>query len=168
MKCQSCGESDATVHLTEITEDGKMEKHLCEDCARQQQVSAVQKSVSITGFLQQLLHQKVAEEMSGGAEVTCPTCGMSYIEFRSSLRLGCPHDYEVFKEGLTPMLGRIQDGTRHCGKVPSRAGRDVQRQNELIRMRRDLERAIQREDYEKAAQLRDQIRQMSEEPADAQ
>ena len=162
MKCENCGENEATVHLTDITDNEKVEKNLCEDCARQQPLASVQKTMNIAGMLQKLLQQKVAEEMPGGATVACPVCGMSYLEFRSSLRLGCPNDYHVFHGGLTPILKRIQDGERHCGKVPTRVDQDVHRQNELIRMRRDLERAVQREDYESAAKLRDRIGQLSE------
>ena len=87
MKCQSCGENEATIHLTDITDEGKVERHLCEECARQEEVAAVQK-VSLAGFLQHLLQQKVAQEMPGKADVSCPSCGISYIEFRSSSRLG--------------------------------------------------------------------------------
>lgn len=166
MKCQSCGDNEATVHVTEVTDEGKIERHLCAECAQQHQVASVQKSVSVAGFLKQLLQQKIAQEMPGGGAVSCSVCGMSYLEFRSSLRLGCPNDYEVFKDGLMPILGRIQDGTRHCGKVPTTADLDVRRQNELIRMRRELERAVQREDYEAAAALRDQIKQLSPEATD--
>lgn len=167
MKCQCCGENEATIHLTDITDEGKVEKHLCDECARQEEGASVQK-VSLANFLHHLLQQKVAQEMPGGGDVSCPTCGMSYIEFRSSSRLGCPNDYEVFKEGLMPLLERIQEGTRHCGKAPSRAGQDVHRQNELIRVRRELERAVQREDYETAAELRDRIKQVTREPDDGE
>jgi len=161
VKCDSCGENDATVHITDITDKGKVERNLCEDCFRQQQFAAVQKTVDLAGLLHQLLHDKANEEITGGAAVSCPVCGMSYLEFRSSLRLGCPNDYQVFGEGLLPLLKRIQDGERHCGKVPSRVDGDVHRQNELIRLRRELDRAVQREDYESAAGLRDRIRQLS-------
>ena len=141
-KCDSCGENEATIHLTDITsEDGKearVEKHLCEKCAERNQVAASQKTLNMAAVLQQLLQQKLAQEMPGGAEASCPACGMSYLEFRSSLRLGCPHDYEVLEPGLMPILERIQDGPRHCGKAPSRADQDVHRQNELIRLRREL------------------------------
>ena len=165
MKCQSCGENEATVHWTEITGSQKQERHLCEECAQAQNIP-VQKSVTLGGFLQQLLQQKAAQEFSQGGNTTCPTCGMSYIEFRSSGRLGCPNDYDVFREGLMPLLERLQDGVRHCGKVPASAGRGLRAQNEMIRLRRDLERAIQREDYEVAARLRDQVKELERESPD--
>ena len=163
MKCQSCGENEATVHWTEIGEDAsKVERHLCEACAQSQNVP-VKKPMSLSGILQQLLQQKMAQEFGKTAKAACPSCGMSFIEFRSSGRLGCPNDYEVFSEALQPMLERLQDGVRHCGKVPESAGRDLKKQNALVRLRRELERAVQREDYEKAAEIRDRIKQTGEE-----
>ena len=84
-------------------------------------------------------------------------------EFRGSGRLGCPNDYEVFHETLHPLLERIQHSDRHVGKVPRRAGSELKRENELIRLRRELERAVQREEYEEAAHLRDQIRTLESE-----
>lgn len=166
MKCQTCGKADATVHWTEISDDHKKtERHLCEECARAQEVP-IQKAVSLTGVLQQLLQQKMSQELGKNLKTACPSCGLSYIEFRSSGRFGCPNDYDVFREGILPMLERLQDSVRHCGKVPSRAGRSLQLQNELIRLRREQERAVQREDYEKAAELRDRIQRMSQEEGD--
>ena len=166
MKCQSCGDNEATVHWTEVDGSQKTEKHLCEECARKQSIP-VQKSISLGGMLQQLLQQKVAQEFGQCGKATCPTCGMSFLEFRSSGRLGCPNDYEVFREGLGPMLERLQDGGRHCGKAPRAAGQALQAQNTLIRLRRDLERAIQREDYEGAVEIRDRIHTMEREAPNA-
>ena len=91
----------------------------------------------------------------------CPTCGISLAEFRAAGRFGCPDDYRVFNEAVQPLLERIQHGTRHVGKVPSRAGVELQRENEVIRLRRELERAVQREEYEQAAKLRDSIRRLT-------
>lgn len=164
MKCQNCHDNEATVHWTDIVDDKKIERHLCEDCAREQEIP-IQKPVTLSGFMHQLLQQKVSQEF-GGAQKACPVCGMSYFEFRASGRLGCPNDYDVFKEGLMPMLERLQEDVRHSGKVPERAGGNLKAQNDLIRLRRQLERAIQREDYEKAAALRDEIESLSEETPD--
>lgn len=159
MKCQNCQENEATVHWTDIAGNQKTEKHLCEECARDQN-APLQQPVTLSKFLQQLLQQKVAEEFSKGMKEACPVCGMSYIEFRSSGRLGCPNDYDAFKEGLLPLLERLQDDVRHSGKVPARAPSDLRKHNDMIRLRRQLERAVQREEYEKAASLRDQIERL--------
>jgi len=156
MKCEECGEREATVHFTEIVENEKREMHLCEECARGKSVP-LHKAISLTDLLAHLLKQVTAKELGELAGINCPSCGISYAEFRASGRLGCPHDYLIFRKPLTELLEKIQHDVRHVGKVPPEAGRDLARQNELVRLRRELERAAQREEYEVAAKLRDRI-----------
>jgi len=159
MKCENCHEREATVHYTEIENSEKREIHLCEECYRQK-LTLVQKALDFTEMLKQLLHGAV-QDQGASAQAICPTCGISLAEFRAAARLGCPNDYHVFKESLDPLIEKLQHGPRHLGRVPARAGVQLQRKNILIRLRRDLERAVQREEYEKAAELRDQIRQLN-------
>jgi len=159
MKCENCEERDATVHYTEIEGTEKREIHLCEECYRQK-LTPVQKALDFTELLKGLL-QGTLKEQGASAKAICPTCGISLAEFRATGRLGCPNDYHVFKEALTPLIERLQHGDRHVGKVPPCAGAKAERENRLIRLRRDLERAVQREEYEKATELRDQIRGLS-------
>jgi protein arginine kinase activator len=82
---------------------------------------------------------------------------MTFEEFRSSGRLGCPHDYEVFREELRPLLDNIHGSLRHVGKVPRRLPADTRRQTQLIQLRQELQQMIAIEDYERAARIRDQI-----------
>lgn len=159
MNCESCNNQEATVHYTEIEGAEKREIHLCEECYRQK-ATPVQKVVDFAELLKQLLHGAVKEQ-GATARALCPTCGISLAEFRSSGRFGCPNDYQVFKEAIVPLLEKIQHGARHVGGVPTRAGVELQRENELIRLRRELERSVQREEYEEAAELRDRIRKLA-------
>jgi len=92
----------------------------------------------------------------------CPHCGIKFVEFRNSGRLGCPHDYQEFREELTPLLENIHGETRHCGKTPRRLPQNKQTQSELVQLRGRLKQAINKEDYEEAARLRDQIRTLEE------
>ncbi len=156
MRCENCSEHEATVHYTEIEGGDKRETHLCEGCYRQK-LSPVHKVVDFTEVLQKLL-KGALKEQGAAANAMCPTCGISLAEFRASGRFGCPNDYQVFDETLGPLIEKIQHGKRHVGRVPSRAGAELQRENELIRLRRELERAVQREQYEEAVKLRDRIR----------
>jgi protein arginine kinase activator len=160
MKCDNCNEREATVHYTEIEGAEKHEIHLCEECYRRKAVP-VQKVVDFAEMLKTLLHGALKDQ-GAAAKAICPTCGISLAEFRASGRFGCPNDYHVFKEAIAPLLEKIQLGTRHVGSVPSRAGVELQRENELIRLRRELERAVQREEYEEAARLRDRIRELAD------
>lgn len=156
--CQSCQKQPATVHLTEIIDGKKREVHLCEACAQKQKVHPF----TAQSFFSHLMD--AAKGVSGEeAELHCPRCGLSYSEFRQRGRLGCADDYKLFREGLSQLLERIHGSTQHAGKVPSRAGADLKREKELIELKRELPRVIQREEYERAAKIRDRIRVLEEE-----
>jgi protein arginine kinase activator len=159
MKCESCNERESTVHFTEIEGNEKREMHLCEECYRQK-AAPVQKVVDFAELLKGLLHGTLKDQGAAG-KAMCPTCGISLAEFRASGRFGCPNDYHVFQDAIRPLIEKIQHSARHVGSVPTRAGVELQRENELIRLRRDLERAVQREEYEEAAGLRDRIRTLA-------
>jgi protein arginine kinase activator len=163
MKCQYCP-NPATVHLTKIVNKQKHELHLCQACAAKQQIPAA--DLSLMAILQSMIGQHVspvAEELS---RLICPTCGLKYMEFRADGRLGCPADYEVFRTGLVPILQRIHRSTRHVGKAPRRRAPRRSTAAELLDLRQQLRRAVECENYELAAHLRDAIRQKeaSDEP----
>ena len=160
MKCENCNDREATVHYTEIEGNEKREIHLCEECYREK-LMPVQKVLDVADLLKGLL-QGAMKEQGAAAKAICPTCGISLAEFRSAGRLGCPNDYHVFSEAIGPLIKKLQHDDRHVGKVPSHAGAALERENKLIRLRRELERAVQREEYEKAATLRDRIRALSQ------
>jgi protein-arginine kinase activator protein McsA len=88
----------------------------------------------------------------------CPACGLTFADFRASGRLGCHQDYEHFKKQLLPLLEKIHGATQHTGKIPLRLGQRVEKQKVLTALRKDLNAAIQREEYERAAELRDKIK----------
>ena len=155
MLCQRCKKQAATIHLTEILQNEKRERHLCEDCAREEGV-AVKAQLNLQDILSGMLeaHQTAGKE----ANLTCPDCGLTYAEFRNLGRLGCPNDYEAFAEPLKEVLEKVHGGTEHLGKVPRRAGAGAHAQRELLQLRRRLQEAIESEQYEEAARLRDLIR----------
>jgi protein arginine kinase activator len=163
MKCDNCGKS-ATVHLTEIKGGKKIEKHLCEQCAAQNEGIPVKAHTPINELLTNFVmaHSGLPKE-SG---LACEHCGITWAEFRQSGLLGCDRDYEMFERDLTPLLQRAHEGaTHHIGKVPTRRGGTgvpAKRQVDLSRLRKELARAVEAEDYEKAAKLRDQIRTAEE------
>jgi len=92
----------------------------------------------------------------------CPVCGLTWAQFRKSGLMGCPHDYALFDAKLQPLLARAQEGaTQHAGKVPvkMRQGEPV-RQVVTLRLRRELQKALDAENYEQAALLRDQLKKL--------
>jgi protein arginine kinase activator len=169
MRCQLCS-NPATVHLTKIVNKQKTEVHLCQGCAEKQHAPAGE--LSLSAILQSLIGQHVSSVTEELARLNCPTCGIKYMEFRADGRLGCPADYEVFRAGLLPILERIHRATRHVGKVPRRHGAPegghigLGRLVEILELRQQLRRAVETENYERAAELRDLIRQKetSDEP----
>lgn len=158
MKCQYC-EKPATFHITELTEpSGPQVMHLCEEHAR----AVLQKespAASIAGALaKQLQLGQTKEELEELDQKECPVCGISFFEFRNSGRLGCPYDYTHFEVDLQPLLVNIHDATEHVGKTPRRAAATADSQALLIQLRREMEEAVEREDYERASEIRDELR----------
>jgi protein arginine kinase activator len=159
MKCQSCSKP-ATVHLTNILSDGqKKELHLCQSCADKQQLFSKKQELNLPAILHTLIGQHVGPLTDELARLTCPVCGIKYMEFRAEGRLGCPNDYEVFRVGLEPLLQRIHRAGKHVGKVPRHRHRTAAHQAELVELQRRLRCAVDNEDYELAARIRDLIRQ---------
>jgi len=157
VKCQLCNKG-ATVHLTEIVNGKKREVHLCQACAEKKEVLK-QQEMNLSAILQSVIGQHLGAPTDELSRLTCPQCGIKYMEFKAGGRLGCPHDYEVFRGALLQLLERIHRLTRHVGKVPAHAGRHAAAQQELGELRQKLRRAVEDEAYEEAARLRDQIRE---------
>jgi len=159
--CQRCKKAQATVHLLDIVPPNgeKHEQHLCERCAAEEGLTTHQQE-SISSILEGFVKQSAG--VAQAADVSCPHCGMSFREFRSSGLLGCAHDYKVFEKHLSPLIQRAHEGaTHHVGRTPARL-----RQAEptglvkLARLRRSLKEAVEIEDYELAARLRDEIKKV--------
>lgn len=156
MKCQLCSKP-ATVHLTDIVDNQKKELHLCQACAEAQQLIQKQ-DINLPAILQNVIGLHLAPEMGELARQSCPVCGIRYMEFRAQGRLGCPHDYVVFKSGLDTLLQRIHRATRHVGKSPRQGAPPMARFVEIALLRRQLQSAVDAEAYEEAARLRDLLR----------
>jgi protein arginine kinase activator len=160
MKCQRCHNA-ATLHITEILGEEQFEElHLCEQCANKYLYEQQPQKGGGKGGAAEAVGE--SEETAALSQQECPLCGLKFLEFRNSGRLGCPHDYQAFREELTPLLENIHGETRHCGKTPRRLPQNKQTQSELIQLRNRLKQAIGKEDYEEAARLRDRIRQLEE------
>lgn len=166
MQCQICQKNEATIHLTEITNGMRTEMHLCEHCAQEEGI-AVKSQISLNELLSSLLAvQPADDELSGGSEQksSCPHCGFTLEQFRKEPVLGCPYDYEVFEKSLLPLIEKAHAGnSHHCGKVPSKTPADTKKQIELMRLRQQLETAVEAEYYETAAELRDKIDELNSE-----
>jgi protein arginine kinase activator len=160
MLCDVCKCNDATVFLTQILE-GKMQKvNLCDACSKEKGVQ------DPTGFARAdlLLGIGAAEEIEKGTPTQrCPVCGYTHADFKKSGRLGCSACYVTFAEGLNTLLKAMHKGTKHVGKLPNRAHREIQRSDRMRTLTENLEKAVAEENYETAASLRDQIKQLESE-----
>jgi len=160
MLCCICKEKNATVHLTQIAGEKMQKVDLCEECAKAKGVND-QAGFSLADLLLGLGASQELEQSVGGTEVKCPQCGFTHADFKKSGRLGCPECYVTFSEGLGGLLKSMHKGTRHVGKVPEclRTKRDIAEQ--LATLQKKLNKAIESESFEQAAQLRDEIKQLN-------
>jgi protein arginine kinase activator len=108
-----------------------------------------------------LLGIGAAEEIEKGAPTQkCPVCGFTQADFKKTGRLGCSACYETFGEGLNSLLKAMHKGTEHVGKFPQRAHREIEMKDKMRSLTEDLQKAVAEENYEGAASIRDQIRQL--------
>lgn len=163
MKCQQC-EKPATFHITELTGDKPQEYHLCENCAKsylmQNEPAAPPTPTLASALAKQLKIGQAAEELARLDQRSCPVCGISFFEFRNQGRLGCPHDYVYFERELTPLILNIHGETKHVGKRPKRNQEGTDKHTDLIRLKREMQEAVEHEDYERASKIRDEIRKL--------
>ena len=159
MQCDQCGEREAVIHLTTIENNEMSTLHLCEPCAGEKglEPGAGSANVPLTDFLAQMGKSGPGGAREGAA--ACSFCGLRLDRFKKSGRLGCSHCYVSFEPHLRNLLRRLHGGTQHVGKVylppdPTSA----QKEERIAGLKRKLDRAVESEDFEAAAALRDQIR----------
>jgi len=162
MQCDVCQTKEATVFLTQIV-DGKMQKvNLCEACSKEKGVN------DPTGFAlaDLLLGLGASQEIEKSpSAVKCPVCGFTQADFKKTGRLGCSNCYMVFAEGIAPMLKNMHKGTAHTGKTPAAFQKTREHDEKIKTLQDNLTKAIEAEEFELAANLRDQIRQVEAELA---
>jgi len=163
MMCDDCGVRPATFLLKAVTEDGVREKNLCAVCMAKYQRRIPGLDISnLAGILSGILESKSAEkaetyDAETGA-LTCPACGTTYAEFRKSGRLGCAKCYTAFRKPLESLLLKVHGNLQHAGRMPGGVQNDASIKISIDRLKQDLVKSIAAEEYEQAAQLRDQIR----------
>jgi len=134
--------------------------NLCEACSKEK---GVQDPTSFA-LADLLLGLGATDELEKGAATqTCPSCGFSQADFKKTGRLGCSECYVTFAEGLSSLLKAMHKGTEHVGKLPQRAQRTVALNHRMRALTENLQKAVAAENYETAASLRDQIKQLESE-----
>lgn len=157
--CQKCGQP-STTHLTHVSASGEQAQlHLCSACAEKENIlEPPGQQLNIPSILKALIGANLGSWSDELSKLCCPACGIKYMEFRAAGRLGCPQDYQVFRSGLEGLLKRIHRAVRHQGKRPRRHRATMESHWEVIQLRNALRRAVDQEQYEEAAALRDRIR----------
>jgi protein arginine kinase activator len=166
MVCDNCGSTDAVVHLTQIVNNQMSTHRLCEKCAAEKGLETAPEpaALPLTDLLAQIGKEPTPDGSDAAIAQQCSFCGLTFKDFRETGRLGCPHCYETYMPHLQRLLRRVHGGTQHVGKVylpPDPSSSELERRLEALR--RKLNRAVESEDFERAAELRDEIRSL--EPA---
>ncbi len=168
MLCQICGKHPASVHFTEIHDNQMSEIHVCERCAREKGMEPTPKAPTfqISDLLAGMVDAGTTQDAERVGSVECKRCGLVYSSFKETGRLGCSECYTAFQSQLRPLLRRIHGDTRHRGKQPTHGKSADSRSRQIQRLHDELRRAVEREDFEQAAQLRDDIRRIEASPRD--
>jgi protein arginine kinase activator len=157
MLCDICKKNVATVHLTQMVEGKTKKVDLCEACSKEKGVDDPT-GFSLADLLLGLGAAQEIEQAGAGGEIRCPHCGFTQADFKKAGRLGCSECYKVFAEGLESLLKTMHKGTRHVGKVPQAFRQSQDLQDKLKSLQKKLEKAISNEDFETAANLRDELK----------
>ena len=149
-------ENEATVHLSQIDDEGKIKKiDLCEECARAEGVN--DENFSLANLLVSL-GNATEEASTKDNQVSCATCGYSQTKFKKTGRVGCPSCYDYIVPDLERMLSGMHRDTIHQGKCPQAVERQILRDRRLMQLKRELGQCVEEERYEEAARLRDEIK----------
>lgn len=164
MLCQICNKNQATVHYTKIINGNIEELHLCDECAVNNKEFDFDSTFSFHKLLSGLM-DNIQEGTSHKEKKTinCPFCGMDYVKFRQTGKFGCAQCYVTFKSNINPLLKSIHGHDRHIGKVPIRANTQVAKQKKIQKLREQLNELVAKEEFEKAAKVRDRIKEIEKE-----
>jgi len=160
MLCQNCQKNEATTHIKRIVNGEATQAHLCSDCAKSLGYDSMFSDIgfSFSDMLSSFFNEPVLNTL-GGHTLRCEKCGSTFRDIVNSGRIGCADCYETFYDKLLPSIQRIHGKTNHEGKIPNATEQSVKR-NELDELKNELNEAVEQQNYEKAAELRDKIKEM--------
>jgi protein arginine kinase activator len=171
MRCDACGQAEAVVPLTVVDDNESRTEHLCAACAEARGIPVSEplpESILLAGLLQQFGKEGADAGGFAGAAPSptpeCPFCGLTLRKFKETGRLGCPQCWTAFEPQLEKLVRRVHGALHHAGKTylpPDPTASD--RVKRLEGLRRKLDRAVELEDFESAAELRDRIRTLETE-----
>ena len=169
MLCQICGQHPATTHIKTIVNGKLTQAHLCAECAKKQGYGNLFSDWG-AGF-GSLLSGLMGQPPAAAQTPRCPVCGASFEDIARSGKIGCAQCYQTFRGQLLPMIQRIHGAAQHKGKVPGGSALRVTDPNNQIvaveespldEKKRLLQQAVDAQDFERAAVLRDEIKEMEQ------
>lgn len=150
MLCDQCKQNPATYHYTHIVNGQKSEAHLCQECLQKQSAGGVNQ---VSNLFSGLLGRTPPADVP-----RCSQCGLDFRRFQQTGLLGCAQCYHDFHQQLEPMLKRIHGQVQHQGHVPQSAAESLKVRRRMDALQEEMKQAVQEENFERAAELRDQIR----------
>lgn len=166
MLCEDCKQKPATIHYTQVVGGASHEMHLCAACMKKRKGGF--DLGDMQGLLSSLLSGMEATGEEGGEKrapevktLRCSRCGMEFSRFRKTGMLGCAQCYQDFRTQLAPILKRIHGRVQHAGHVPPSIDHAQRVREEMDRLKAEMNEAVLQENFERAAQLRDQIRALA-------
>lgn len=170
MMCEVCKSNEAYVHITKIVNGVKQELNLCEACAKQFQGMAYPGNINVNSpfSFQQLIGLIIegvnkSSTLDKSSNIKCEKCGTTYKDFKENGFLGCGECYKDFKNATIPVIKRVQGSIEHKGKIPCKQGKEIINKKRILELKEELKKTIESEEYEKAAEIRDLIRDMEKE-----
>lgn len=159
MLCENCKKNEATVHLTKIINGNKQELKICEKCAKD--LEAFDTTFSFQNILSGIMdYMSPAPQINKNNGLVCSNCGASYYDFKKYGLLGCSECYKSFSPTINSVIKRVQGNVEHVGKIPKKLGKDIMEKRRISKLKEELQKAIANEEYEKAAEIRDNIKSL--------
>jgi protein arginine kinase activator len=160
MLCDNCHENEASIHYTELIDNKLIELHLCTSCAQKKGFGAFSSTCSLANFISGLTEIDSQRTSLKETQEVCNFCGMSYNDFKRLGLLGCSECYEKFSDEISQLLRKIHGTTHHTGKMPAKLSKLVASRKKIMELKEKLKKAVELEEYEKAAKLRDKIKKL--------
>ena len=153
MLCDNCKKNQAAVFMEQVSGGEKTELNLCYKCSLD-----ISTPMFLNNILKGMFYNSNVVEGNNVPTLSCTTCSLKLSEFKQTGKIGCSNCYQTFKREINSILRNIQWGIDHRGKIPKKNAANLILKKEVKRLRSDLNMAIDKEEYEEAARLRDKIK----------
>lgn len=157
MLCNRCNKREATIHITKFINNNKAEIYLCDQCAKENSDIEDKDVLSFKNIISGILNPNISKVSNSNSQLKCKGCQMTYDDFRNRGQLGCSRCYETFKDKLYPLIKRIHGSDKHVGKIPEDEDKLLKVKRDIEELKIEMEVVIKDENFERAAELRDEI-----------